>query len=140
MSAPEVCDVICEKLDSGKFDVIICNFANPDMVGHTGVLEAAVIACKTVDACVGRVLDKVKQIGGSAVILADHGNFERMWDFENNMPHTAHTVGSVPFIVFDEGFKGRKMVDGRLADVAPTFFEVMGIAKPAEMTGKSLLV
>jgi len=140
MSAPEVCDVICEKLDSGKFDVIICNFANPDMVGHTGVLEAAVVACKTVDACVGRVLDKVKQLGGSAVILADHGNFERMWDVENNMPHTAHTVGSVPFIVFDEAFKGRKMVDGRLADVAPTFFEVMGLEKPKEMTGKSLLV
>jgi len=140
MSAPEVCDVVCQKLDSGKFDVVICNFANPDMVGHTGVLEAAVVACKTVDACVGKILDKVKQLGGSAVILADHGNFEKMWDYENNMPHTAHTVGDVPLIVFDERFKGRKMVNGRLADVAPTFFEVLGVPKPAEMTGNSLLV
>ena len=140
MSAPEVCDVICEKLDTGKYDVVICNFANPDMVGHTGVLEAAVTACKTVDACVGKVLDKVKQLGGSAVILADHGNFEKMWDFENNMPHTAHTVGDVPLIMFDEGFKGRRMTNGRLADVAPTFFEVMGVDKPKEMTGKSLLL
>lgn len=140
MSAPEVCDVICEKLDSGEFDVIICNFANPDMVGHTGVLEAAVKACKTVDACVGRVLDKVKSLGGSAVILADHGNFEKMWDFQNNMPHTAHTVGDVPLIVFDEQFKGRKMKNGRLADVVPTFLEVMGVDKPDEMTGESLLI
>jgi 2,3-bisphosphoglycerate-independent phosphoglycerate mutase len=140
MSAPEVCDVICHKLDSGNYDVVICNFANPDMVGHTGVLEAAVTACKTVDACVGKVLDKVRQLGGSAVILADHGNFEKMWDFENNMPHTAHTVGDVPLIVFDEAFKGRKMKNGRLADVVPTFFEVMGIPTPEEMTGKSLLV
>lgn len=140
MSAPEVCDVICDKLDTGSYDVVICNFANPDMVGHTGVLEAAVTACKTVDACVGRVLDKVKQLGGSAVILADHGNFEKMWDFENDMPHTAHTVGDVPLIVFDEKFKGRTMRNGCLADVAPTFFEVMGIEKPAEMTGKSLLI
>jgi 2,3-bisphosphoglycerate-independent phosphoglycerate mutase len=140
MSAPEVCDVICEKLDSGMYDVIICNFANPDMVGHTGVLEAAVKACKVVDACVGKVLDKVKQLGGSAVILADHGNFEKMWDFENNMPHTAHTIGDVPLIVFDEEFKGRKMRNGRLADVAPTFLEVMGVPKPEEMTGESLLI
>ena len=110
------------------------------MVGHPGILEAAVTACKTVDACVGKVLDKVKQLGGSAVILADHGNFERMWDYDNNMPHTAHTVGDIPLIVFDEAFKGRKMVNGRLADVVPTFFEVMGVPKPAEMTGKSLLV
>ncbi|MEN6307570.1 MAG: 2,3-bisphosphoglycerate-independent phosphoglycerate mutase [Anaerohalosphaeraceae bacterium] len=141
MSANEVCDVICEKLDTNQFDVVICNFANPDMVGHTGILEAAVIAAQTVDRCVGRILDKVKAMGGSAVILADHGNFEKMWDFENNMPHTAHTVGEVPFIVFDEAFKSRKMASGgKLADVVPTFLEVMGLPKPAEMTGKSLLL
>lgn len=139
MSAYEVCDVICQKLDSDQFDVIICNFANPDMVGHTGVLEAAVKACRAVDECVGRILDKVKQKGGCALILADHGNFEKMWDFENNMPHTAHTVGDVPMVVFDEQFKGRKMVNGRLADVAPTFLELMGAPKPAEMTGASVL-
>ena len=132
--------MICEKLDSGKFDVVICNFANPDMVGHTGVLEATVTACKVVDACVGRVLDKVRQLGGSAVVLADHGNFEKVWDVANNMPHTAHTVGDVPLIVFDEGFKGRRMTNGRLADVVPTMLEIMGLEKPKEMTGKSLLL
>ncbi|MCI0498078.1 MAG: 2,3-bisphosphoglycerate-independent phosphoglycerate mutase [Planctomycetales bacterium] len=140
MSANEVCEEILRRLDSGKYDVVICNFANPDMVGHTGVLEAAVTACKTVDACVGRVVDKTLALGGSVVILADHGNFERMWDFENNMPHTAHTVGEVPLIVVDKDLKGRAMASGRLADVVPTFLEVMGLQKPAEMTGKSLLV
>jgi 2,3-bisphosphoglycerate-independent phosphoglycerate mutase len=141
MSANEVCEEILQRLDSGKYDVVICNFANPDMVGHTGVLEAAVVACKTVDACVGRVVDKVKSLGGSCVILADHGNFERMWDFKNDMPHTAHTVGDVPLIVVDEDFKGRKMAEGgRLADAIPTMLEVMGLDKPDEMTGKSLLL
>jgi 2,3-bisphosphoglycerate-independent phosphoglycerate mutase len=141
MSAYEVCEEVLGRLDSGKYDVVIMNYANPDMVGHTGVLEAAIKAAKAVDECVGRVLDKVKQLGGSAVILADHGNFERMWDFKNNMPHTAHTVGDVPFIVFSERFKGRKMAEGgRLADVVPTFLEVMGVDKPEEMTGKSLLL
>jgi 2,3-bisphosphoglycerate-independent phosphoglycerate mutase len=111
------------------------------MVGHTGVLKAAITACKTVDACVGKVVDKVKAMGGSCIILADHGNFERMWDFENDMPHTAHTVGDVPLIVVDEEFKDRKMAEGgRLADVVPTFLEIMGVDKPQEMTGKSLLI
>lgn len=141
MSAEQVCEEILTRLDSGKYDVVICNFANPDMVGHTGVLEAAIIACRTVDTCVGKVVDKTLELGGSAVILADHGNFERMWDFENDMPYTAHTVGDVPFIVVDEAFKGRKMADGgKLADVVPTMLEVMGIEKPEEMTGKSLLL
>jgi len=140
MSAEQVCEEILQRLDSGKYDVVICNFANPDMVGHTGVLEAAIIACKTVDACVGKVVDKVKELGGSTVILADHGNFERMWDFENNMPHTAHTVGDVPFIIVDEEFKNRTMAEGgKLADVVPTMLEVMGLEKPKEMTGNSLL-
>ncbi len=141
MSAVGVCEEVLKRLDSQQYDVVIVNFANPDMVGHTGVLEAAIIAAQTVDTCVGRILEKVKQIGGSAVILADHGNFEKMWDFEHNMPHTAHTVGDVPFIVFDERFKGHKMAPlGRLADAVPTFLEVMGVPKPAEMTGKSLLL
>ena len=141
MSANEVCEKILEQLDTDKYDVIICNFANPDMVGHTGVLEAAKIACKTVDECVGKVVDKVQGLGGSCVILADHGNFERMWDFENDMPYTAHTVGDVPLIIVDEEFKNRKMAEGgKLADVVPTMLEVMGIEKPEEMTGKSLLL
>ncbi|RKY10292.1 MAG: 2,3-bisphosphoglycerate-independent phosphoglycerate mutase [Planctomycetota bacterium] len=141
MSAYEVCDVILEKLDGDEFDVVICNFANPDMVGHTGVLEAAVKAARTVDECVGKILDKVKQLAGGAVILADHGNFERMWDSQNNMAHTAHTVGDVPFIVFDERFKNRKLAEGgRLADAIPTLLEIMGLPKPDEMTGRSLLL
>ncbi|MDH4203288.1 MAG: 2,3-bisphosphoglycerate-independent phosphoglycerate mutase [Phycisphaerae bacterium] len=141
MSADLVCGEILKQLDTGKYDVVICNFANPDMVGHTGVLDAAIIACKTVDACVGKVVDKVKELGGSTIILADHGNFERMWDFENNMPHTAHTVGDVPFIIVDEEFKNRKMAEGgKLADVVPTMLEVMGLEKPKEMAGKSLLL
>ncbi|MHC4949685.1 MAG: 2,3-bisphosphoglycerate-independent phosphoglycerate mutase [Planctomycetota bacterium] len=140
MSAEQVCEEILKRLDANAHDVIICNFANPDMVGHTGVLEAAITACKTVDACVGRVVDKVKELGGSAVILADHGNFERMWDFKNDMPHTAHTIGDVPFIIVDEEFKNRKMAEGgKLADVVPTMLEVMGLEKPEEMTGNSLL-
>jgi 2,3-bisphosphoglycerate-independent phosphoglycerate mutase len=140
MSAEQVCDEVLKRLEENSYDVIICNFANPDMVGHTGVLDAAVVACKTVDRCVGKVVDKVSQLGGSCVILADHGNFERMWDFKNNMPHTAHTIGDVPLIVIDEEFKGRKMAEGgKLADVVPTLLEVMGIEKPEQMTGQSLL-
>ncbi len=140
MSAYQVCDAIMEKLEAGEHDVIITNFANPDMVGHTGVLEAAIIAAQTVDECVGRILDKVKELGSAAIILADHGNFSRMWDFDNDMPHTAHTVGSVPFIVFDEQAKGRKMADGKLADVVPTLLAIMGLEKPKDMTGKNLLL
>jgi 2,3-bisphosphoglycerate-independent phosphoglycerate mutase len=141
MSAYQVCDVIMEKLGSGRFDVVICNFANPDMVGHTGVLAAAVKAAEVVDECVGRILAKVKELGGAAVVLADHGNFERMWDVENDMIHTAHTVGDVPLIVFDERFKDRRLADGgRLADAVPTLLEMMGLEKPREMTGRSLLL
>ncbi len=141
MSAYEVCDVALERLDSKEYDVVIMNFANPDMVGHTGVLEAAVKAAQVIDECVGRILDKVKKLGGSAVILADHGNFERMWDFKNDMPYTAHTVGYVPFVVFGERFKGKKLAEGgRLADVVPTLLEMMGLPQPEEMTGKSLLL
>ena len=141
MSANEVCDVVCEKIDSNKYDIIIVNFANPDMVGHTGVLAAAIVAAETVDNCLGRILEKVEALGGAAVILADHGNFSRMWDFENNMPYTAHTVGDVPFIVFGKDFKDRKLAsDGRLADVAPTFLGMMKLPQPKEMTGRSLLL
>jgi 2,3-bisphosphoglycerate-independent phosphoglycerate mutase len=141
MSAYEVTDTLLERLDSGKYDVIIMNYANPDMVGHTGVLEAAVKAAETVDECVGKLLDKVKKLGGSAVVLADHGNFECMKDTKNNLPHTAHTVGKVPFIIFDERYKNAKTRDGgRLADVMPTVLDLMEVEKPEEMTGQSLLV
>jgi len=141
MSAAGVTEEVLRRLDRGAYDVVIMNYANPDMVGHTGVLEAAIKAAETVDACVGRVLEKVGQMGGSALILADHGNFERMWDFENDMPHTAHTVGDVPMIAVGERFKERRLAEGgRLADVAPTFLAMMGLEQPAEMTGRSLLV
>ncbi|MHC4655165.1 MAG: 2,3-bisphosphoglycerate-independent phosphoglycerate mutase [Planctomycetota bacterium] len=140
MSAYEVTDVVLQRLDSNKYDVVVVNFANPDMVGHTGILEAAIKAAETVDECVGRVLDKVKSLGGVAIITADHGNFERMWDKEKNQPHTAHTVGDVPLIIFDDRYKDKKLQEGgRLADVGPTLLEMMGLPQPEEMTGQSLL-
>jgi 2,3-bisphosphoglycerate-independent phosphoglycerate mutase len=139
MSAHEVCEVVLERLDSNKYDVIVVNFANPDMVGHTGILSAAIKAAETVDECVGKILDKVKALGGVALITADHGNFEKMWDTEKNKPHTAHTIGDVPLIVFDERYKGRKLLQGgRLADIGPTLLEMMGLPQPEEMTGQSL--
>ena len=141
MSAYGVADVVMERLESNQYDVIVVNFANPDMVGHTGILAAAVKAAEAVDECVGRILNKVKGMGGGAIITADHGNFERMWDYETNQPHTAHTVGDVPLIVFDERYKNRKMRSGgRLADVGPTLLEIMHLPQPEEMTGKSLLL
>ncbi|MHC4569987.1 MAG: alkaline phosphatase family protein, partial [Planctomycetota bacterium] len=131
---------VLQRLDSNKYDVMVINFANPDMVGHTGVLSAAVKAAEAVDQCVGRVLEKLKSLGGTALITADHGNFEKMWDTENNQPHTAHTVGDVPFVVFDERYKGATLRQGaRLADVAPTILEMMELPQPEEMTGQSLL-
>jgi 2,3-bisphosphoglycerate-independent phosphoglycerate mutase len=140
MSAYEVAEVVLERLDSNKYDVMVVNFANPDMVGHTGILSAAVKAAETVDQCVGRILDKVKSLGGCALIIADHGNFEKMWDMQENKPHTAHTVGDVPLIVFDERFKGTKLREGgRLADIGPTLLEMMDLPQPEEMTGTSLL-
>jgi len=141
MSAYEVTEVILERLESKKYDVMVINFANPDMVGHTGILEAAIKAAEVVDECVGKVLEKIKSLGGSAIITADHGNFERMWDFEKNQPHTAHTVGDVPFIIFDDSYKGKKLREGgSLADVGPTLLEMMEIPQPEKMTGKSLLM
>jgi 2,3-bisphosphoglycerate-independent phosphoglycerate mutase len=140
MSAYEVCQIVLQRLDSNKYDVMVINFANPDMVGHTGILSAAVKAAQAVDECVGRVLDKVTSLGGRALITADHGNFEKMWDTAKNQPHTAHTVGDVPFIVFDQDRKGLTLrQDGRLADVAPTLLEMMELPQPEEMTGASLL-
>jgi 2,3-bisphosphoglycerate-independent phosphoglycerate mutase len=139
MSAFEVCDVALKRLDSNKYDVVVVNFANPDMVGHTGILSAAIKAAETVDECVGRVLDKVESLGGMAIITADHGNFEKMMDGSPDNPHTAHTIGDVPLIVFDERYKNRKLRDGgRLADVGPTLLEMMGLPQPEEMTGQSL--
>jgi 2,3-bisphosphoglycerate-independent phosphoglycerate mutase len=131
---------VLERLDSNKYDVAIINFANPDMVGHTGILDAAIKAAEAVDTCVGKILDKVKQLGGAAIIMADHGNFEKMIDGSPDKPHTAHTVGDVPLIIFDERYKGKKLrQSGTLADIGPTLLEMMKLPKPQEMTGRSLL-
>ncbi len=140
MSAYEVTDVILQRLESNDYDVIVMNFANPDMVGHTGDLSAAIEAAEAVDQCLGKILDKVKNLGGAAIVTADHGNFEKMIDEDPDSPHTAHTIGDVPLIVFDDQHKNAKLrKDGSLADIAPTLLKMMDIPKPNEMTGTSLL-
>ncbi|MDD6147482.1 MAG: 2,3-bisphosphoglycerate-independent phosphoglycerate mutase, partial [Lachnospiraceae bacterium] len=140
MSAPEVSEKLDAAITSGKYDVIIINFANPDMVGHTGKLDAAIAAVERIDACVGGAVEAVKKVDGVLFICADHGNAEQMWDKETNAPHTAHTTNPVPFILYnyDENYTLRE--GGRLCDIAPTLLEVMGMEKPVEMTGESLLV
>ena len=136
MSAIEVCDKCVERIESGAYDVIILNFANCDMVGHTGVLEAAIKAVETVDTCVGRVVDATLAMGGIAMVTADHGNAEQMCE-EDGKPMTAHTTNLVPFILCGAGSELRP---GRLADIAPTILDVMGLACPPEMDGQSLIV
>ena len=136
MSACEVCDKCVERVRSGAYDVVILNFANCDMVGHTGVLEAAVKAVETVDACVGRVVDAALEMGGIAMVTADHGNAEDMKQPDGS-PMTAHTTNLVPFILCGAGTELRP---GRLADIAPTILDVMGLACPPEMDGKTLIV
>jgi len=137
MSAVEVCDKCVERIESGAYDVVILNFANCDMVGHTGVFDAAVKAVETVDECVGRVVDATLKMGGIAMITADHGNAEQMVESDGS-PMTAHTTNLVPFILCGAGTELRS--DGRLADIAPTILDVMGLACPPEMDGKTLIV
>ena len=136
MSAVEVCDKCVERIESGAYDVIILNFANCDMVGHTGVLEAAIKAVETVDTCVGRVVEATLKMGGIAMVTADHGNAEDMKQPDGS-PMTAHTTNLVPFILCGAGTELRP---GRLADIAPTILDVMGLACPEEMDGKTLIV
>ena len=136
MSAYEVCDKCVERIESGNYDVIILNFANCDMVGHTGVLEAAIKAVETVDSCVGKVVDATLKMGGIAMITADHGNAEDMKQPDGS-PMTAHTTNLVPFILCGAGSQLRP---GRLADIAPTILDVMGLAAPEEMDGQTLIV
>ena len=136
MSAIEVCDKCVERIQSGEYDVIILNFANCDMVGHTGVMDAAVKAVETVDACVGRVVDATLSMGGIAMVTADHGNAEQMAEADGS-PMTAHTTNLVPFILCGAGSELRP---GRLADIAPTILDVLGLACPEEMDGQSLIV
>ena len=140
MSAYEVCDRLVESIESGKYDVIIINFANPDMVGHTGVESAAVKAVEAVDECVGRAVKAIRDVDGVMFICADHGNAEQLVDYETGAPFTAHTTNPVPFILvnYDEGWGLRE--GGCLADIVPTLIQIMGMQQPKEMTGKSLLI
>ena len=140
MSAPQVCDKLVEAIGSDKYDVIIINFANPDMVGHTGVEAAAIAAVEAVDACVGRAVEAVEKAGGAMFICADHGNAEQLLDYETGAPFTAHTTNPVPFILVNAGEEFGLREGGCLADIAPTLIEIMGLEQPKEMTGKSLLV
>lgn len=139
MSAYEVTEKVLNSLDSDKYDLIILNYANPDMVGHTGVLDAAVKAVEAVDQCLGKVVNKVIEKDGTVFITADHGNCEQMIDYSTGKPMTAHTTNKVPFIWVSKESKGRALREGILADIAPTILEAMGIHKPDEMTGNSLI-
>lgn len=140
MSAYEVCDKLVEAIKSDKYDVIIINFANPDMVGHTGVEAAAIKAIEAVDECVGKAVEAVKEVNGQMFICADHGNAEQLVDYETGAPFTAHTTNPVPFILVNADPSYGLREGGCLADIAPTLIELMGMEQPAEMTGKSLLI
>ncbi len=141
MSAFDIRDAVLARLEADDTEpAMIVNFANPDMVGHTGSLEATVKACETVDACVGAIVDATLKQGGSLIVTADHGNAEQMFDPATGAPHTAHTTYDVPLIVVGEAFEGRSLREnGRLADIAPTMLDMMELGQPAEMTGASLL-
>jgi 2,3-bisphosphoglycerate-independent phosphoglycerate mutase len=137
MSAPEVADKLVEAIHSGRFDVIICNIANGDMVGHTGVMEAALQAVKAVDDCLCRVRAAVDETGGELLVTADHGNIEMMKDPETGQNHTAHTTFRVPLVF--HGRPGRFNGDGSLRDIAPTMLALLGLEQPPQMTGRPLL-
>ena len=140
MNAFQVTDKICRAIDEGETDVYIINFANADMVGHTGKLDAAIKAIEAIDTCLGWVVGSIERSKGVAIITADHGNAEQMIDPETGGPHTAHTNNPVPFILCDPTFKGRLRAGGALEDVAPTVLSLLGLEQPAEMTGRSLMV
>jgi 2,3-bisphosphoglycerate-independent phosphoglycerate mutase len=137
MSAPELTDKAVEAIDTGKYDLIVLNFANPDMVGHTGILSAAIKAVETVDTGLGRIAEAIKRQGGALLVTADHGNCELMKDPETGGPHTAHTTNPVPVLLIGGGVKA--IHEGRLADLAPTLLRLMGLPQPPEMTGHSII-
>ncbi|SFG42403.1 phosphoglycerate mutase [Lachnospiraceae bacterium C7] len=140
MSAPEVGMDLVESIKSNEYDVIVINFANPDMVGHTGVIPAAVAAVERIDSLVGETVKAIEEVGGVMFICADHGNAEKMVDYETGKPHTAHTTNPVPFILVNGDDNWDLKEDGRLCDIAPTLLDIMGLEQPAEMTGNSLLI
>ena len=137
MSAYPVCDAVVERIRSGKYDMVILNFANCDMVGHTGVFDAAVKAVETVDTCAGRVAEAVLERKGTLLITADHGNADKMYEPDGS-PFTAHTTNLVPFCVV--GYPCSLREGGRLADIAPTMLHIMGLPQPDEMDGRSLIL
>ena len=140
MSAAGVADAVVKAVDSGTFDFILVNFANPDMVGHSGVLPAAIAAVEAVDVGIGRIAEAVKKQGGALLITADHGNCEQMIDFETGAPHTSHTLNPVPLVYMNDAQRDAKLrTGGRICDVAPTMLAIMGLPQPAAMTGISLL-
>jgi len=139
MSAPEVTDKLVEAIGSGKFDLIVVNYANTDMVGHSGILPAAIKAVEAVDGCLGRLMEAIRKAGGVMLVTADHGNAEQMYDEENHQKHTQHTLNRVPALLFNSPANIRSLSDGKLADVAPTLLALMQIPQPREMTGHSLL-
>lgn len=139
MSAPELTDKLIAAITSHKYDLIVCNYANGDMVGHTGVYEAAVKAVETLDECLGRIQGTLQETGGEALITADHGNCEQMMDYVSGQKHTQHTTEKVPLVYM--GARGATLdpAGGKLADIAPTLLAMMNIAQPPEMTGKNLI-
>ena len=140
MSAPGIADTLVADINSGKHQVVICNFANADMVGHTGDVPATISAVETLDRCLGKIMAAMKSAGGTAIVTADHGNAEQMWDDELKAPHTAHTSNPVPVLLCDDRYLGRQLSDGALCDVAPTILDLLGIPQAPEMTGTTLLV
>jgi 2,3-bisphosphoglycerate-independent phosphoglycerate mutase len=141
MSAPEVTDHLVEAITSQAYDLIVCNYANPDMVGHTGVFDAAVKAVEAIDECLGRVREALEQVGGEMLVTADHGNVELMHDHDTGQAHTAHTTFTVPLVYFGpQGNKAQLRSGGSLQDIAPSLLQLMGLPQPAEMTGQSLIV
>ena len=137
MSAYEVTEKVLEQIENEKYNAIILNFANPDMVGHTGSLDAAIKAVEAIDECVGKIVKAVEKVNGVLLITADHGNAEQMIDYKTGEPHTAHTTNPVPLILV--GMEDIKLKEGKLADLAPTMLDIMGLEKPEEMTGESLI-
>ena len=137
MSAPEVTDKLVAAIDSAKYDAIVCNYANGDMVGHSGNFEATIKAIEALDTCIGRVVSAARNAGGEALITADHGNAEQMYDAATGQPHTAHTLNRVPCVY--AGRAATIATNGALKDIAPTLLAMMGLPSPPEMTGHSLL-
>ena len=138
MNSTLLTDKLVEAIESEQYDVIICNYPNGDMVGHSGVFEAAVKACEAVDTCIGRVVKALEKVGGEALITADHGNIEQLFDKKTRQPHRGHTTELVPLVYLGNRYQFKEKV-GTLADVAPTLLYLLGIDKPKDMTGECLL-